>query len=270
MVTGMSYYCESCKIHLSCNKALKRHYLSERHKKKENIQDSKHICDCGKSFSCASNLCRHKKACVHVKSKIVKDDTTNCNQIVVDQLIHHNQIMAKQLEILTSKISNILVKGTNNTTNTTTNNIETQNVIVVNSFGSENTEYITDKIVRKLIETPYTSLPMLIEKIHFDPDHPENHNIKVTNKKLNYAEVVKDNKWVTTNKKKAIEDMIENGYNMLGDKYSENIEDINELKQERFGNFQKKYNDEDKDLLRELKEEVNMKVINGSKEIHNK
>ena len=33
---------------------------------------------------------------------------------------------------------------------------------------------------------------MKIIKIHFDPNHPENHNIKVTNRKNNYAKIIKD------------------------------------------------------------------------------
>ena len=64
--------------------------------------------------------------------------------------------------------------------------------------------------------------------------------------------------------------MIENGYNILGDKYTDNIDNIQDVKQERFESFQKKYNEEDKDLMRDLKEEVNVKLINGSKDVHNK
>ena len=62
-------------------------------------------------------------------------------------------------------------------------------------------------------------VPQLIEKIHFDPEHPENHNIKITNKKMNYAEIVKNNKWVTANKKKVIDDVIQKSYNLLDETY---------------------------------------------------
>ena len=77
---------------------------------------------------------------------------------------------------------------------------------------------------------PFTCLPKIIERIHFDPEHPENHNIKVTNQKNNYAKIVKDNKWITTNKKQAIDTMIQNGYGLLEEKYQDNKESISEFK----------------------------------------
>ena len=135
----------------------------------------------------------------------------------------------------------------------------------MNSFGHENIDHLTDQIICKLIKTaPFTSVPQLIEKIHFDPDHPENHNIKITNKKLNYAEVVRDNKWVTANKKKVIDDVIQKSYDLLDEKYTENKEDISEKRQERFQNFQEKYEQADEELLRNIKNDVDLLLINGT------
>ena len=57
----------------------------------------------------------------------------------------------------------------------------------INAFGKENVEYLDDKTIAACIERVYKSIPAILEKIHFDPKHPENHNIKITNKKLPYA-----------------------------------------------------------------------------------
>ena len=171
----------------------------------------------------------------------------------------------------------LLGKSTKNTTKNTTNNIQTlnsienQNVnIVVNSFGHENIDHLTYQIICKLIKTaPFTSVPLLIEKIHFDPEHPENHNIKITNKKLNYAEVVKNNKWVTANKKKVIDDVIQKSYDLLDEKYTDNKDDISEKRQERFQNFQEKYEQADEELLRNIKNDVDLLLINDTNEYKN-
>lgn len=140
---------------------------------------------------------------------------------------------------------------------------------MVNSFGNENTNHITDQIICRLIQTaPFTCVPQLIEKIHFDPEHPENHNIKITNKKMNYAEIVKNNKWVTANKKKVIDDVIQKSYNLLDETYSDNKEVMSERRQERFENFQDKFENQDENLHRNIKNDVDLILINGTNEIH--
>ena len=110
----------------------------------------------------------------------------------------------------------------------------------------------------------YKSIPSLLEKIHFDPKHPENHNIKITNKKLPYASIMGDNKkWKTVDRKDAIETMVLNGYNMLDEKYAENKEKVPALKQQNFEGFQSKFESEDKELMKQIKTEVDMMVLNG-------
>jgi hypothetical protein len=153
-----------------------------------------------------------------------------------------------------------------NTTQINTNNIETQNVniININAFGNENTDYIDDKAIMACIGRVYKSIPSLLEKIHFDPKHPENHNIKITNKKLPYASVMGNNqKWKTMDRKDAIESMVINGYNMLDEKYAENKEKLPSSKQQNFEGFQSKFESEDKDLMKQIKTEVDMMVLNG-------
>lgn len=266
----MNSYCKTCCIYIKDVKNLKRHYLSNRHKKNNLLTSEEltahHICCCGKVFTQSSNLSRHRKKCKQFLDSNIS--MNNANEAIVEQQKQQIQQQQGQIDTLTNQITMLLEKGIHNTTN----NIETQNVnIVVNSFGNENTEYLTDKIVCRLIQTaPFTCLPEIIEKIHFDPAHPENHNVKITNKKLNYAEIIKDNQWITTNKKKVIEKMIQNGYDILEDKFNDNKGSMSEVKQERFENFQQKYSEDDKELIKNIKDEVDIILINGTNNTHNK
>ena len=231
----MSYFCSTCSINLSCSKALKRHDTSKKHLKRlEN--NLKYICHCGRTFTQSSNLYRHKKNCNQTQPETNTETKINQPEQKLQLLQKENQEMREEMDELKKQVDGmdelrkqvemLLSKSTKNTTNNiqTLNSIENQNVhIVVNSFGHENIDHLTDQIICKLIKTaPFTSVPLLIEKIHFDPEHPENHNIKITNKKLNYAEVVKNNKWVTANKKKVIDDVIQKSYDLLDEKYTDN------------------------------------------------
>ena len=264
----MEYYCNICNKQYSTNKILKKHFQTEGHKRRSCPQQTIYKCACLQSFTKLPALYRHRKKC----NVYLRPARTNDTQQVIG-LIHENQQMKTEIQHLRKYIET-LIHNPHNIQNQhnniqTQNNIETQNVIVVNSFGQENTEYLTDQIVSKLIQNgPFTCLPKIIERIHFDPDHPENHNIKVTNKKLNYAEIVKDNKWVTTNKKHAIEAMIQNGYDLLDEKYQDNKESISDFKQERFEDFQQKFQEEDKELVRTIKDEVDIALLNGTGYIH--
>jgi hypothetical protein len=270
-------YCSNCCIQFKTKRIYETHLKSNKHLKNTN-NDLKFKCDCGKFFSHRQSLSLHRKNCtIHTNPPIEYSNTT-----LVSTLIKTLQERDKQIEInkqemdtLRKQVETLLEKSTSNptgntTTNTTNNgNVHSQanigNIIVVNSFGHENIDHLTDQIICKIIKTaPFTSVPQLIEKIHFDPDHPENHNIKITNKKLNYAEIVKNNKWVTANKKKIIDDVIQKSYDLLDDKYTDNKDDISEKRQERFHNFQEKYEQADEELLRNIKNDVDLLLINGT------
>ena len=56
--------------------------------------------------------------------------------------------------------------------------------------------------------------------------------------------------------------MIDNGYNMLDDKFQEKL---TENKQKHFKNFQTKYEDGDKDTIKDIKNKVELLVINKSR-----
>jgi len=175
----------------------------------------------------------------------------------------------KEIEEMKAQISLLLDKQSGTTTNTNSNNtnIDTQNnniTININSFGNENTEYIDDKAILQCIGRVYKSIPALLQKIHFDPHHPENHNIKITNKKLPYASVMGTNQiWKTMDRKDAIDKMVTNGYYMLDEKYETNKEKFDPRKQKHFEGFKDNFESEDKTTIKTIRGDVEMMVING-------
>ena len=172
--------------------------------------------------------------------------------------------MKAEQQDLRAKIAILL---DNNTSNITTNNINNNNNITINinAFGKENLEYIDVPAIVECIDRVYKSIPAVLEKIHFDPKHPENHNIRITNKKLPYASIMDNNsKWKTVDRKDAIESMVYSGYNFLDEKYPNTKLLVSERKQNHFEGFQEKFKEEDKELRKQLKTDVELLVLNSS------
>ena len=151
--------------------------------------------------------------------------------------------------------------------NTTNNNIN----INIHSFGNENLDYLNDSTIEGCINRVYDSIPRLIETIHFHPKHPENHNIKVTNKKLPHATYLdEDKQWKLMNKDDAIHTMVENGYSILESKFKEDPSKFTEERRRHYRRFQENYDNEDKETMKRIKNDVELVLYNGTKELMKK
>jgi hypothetical protein len=248
--------------------SLDRHNASKKHKTRSSPSVNKYTCECGKYYLHRQSLNTHKLSCVAKVPPAENGVTSNQEILHQLQIYEMKQAFEKERHEMMIAFNQILEKhaGTGTTNNTTNNNnIETQNInIIINAFGNENTDYIDDKAILACIGRVYKSIPSLLEKIHFDPKHPENHNIKITNKKLPYASVMGNNqKWKTVDRKDAIETMVLNGYNLLDEKYTENKDKISTSKQLNFEGFQSKFESEEKEIMKQIKTDVDTMVLNG-------
>lgn len=274
--------CNTCDVEFSSNKGLYQHIKGKRHINKENGTTPvlQYACGCGRTYSYKQSLQLHRNSCNSTAAPSVTEIIEELkNTVLEERKIHqqereqyqkeHNEIKA-QMSILLDKYAQTTTSHNTNTSTTNSNNntnIETQQnniTININAFGNENLDYIDDKSIISCIDRVYKSIPTLLEKIHFDPDHPENHNIKITNKKLPYASVMGNNKkWRTVDRKDAIDSMVSNGYNLLDEKYTENKDKFAPSKQQRIEGFLSKCETEDKDVMKQIRSEVDMMVLNG-------
>ena len=147
------------------------------------------------------------------------------------------------------------------TVNNTTNN-NTQNIIVVNNYGKENTDYLTFEKIKNLIDRPYDSVQELIKMLHFDSNHPENHNVKITNKKEPYALVWNDPIWELRKKKSVVKDLVDKGYMMI-DTTHDDIDKPNK----KYINFQNNYEDNSTNIKDKIEAESEIVIINETKKI---
>ena len=110
------------------------------------------------------------------------------------------------------------------------------NQIIINNHGEEDLKYITAEYLTELLKIPYNSVPQLIKQIHFHPEHPENHNLKITNKKLPYIQVYMDKQWHLKDKKEVIDSIVDKSIGILDDHFDEQ-DKLNDSQKERYITF---------------------------------
>ena len=251
------FYCKDCYIGFNQLHHYNYHLESKKHKNRISNKDLLYICSiCKKHFSHSSSLYRHRVKCKE------EEEVKEIPKIDLETEIRE---LRKKIEDLEKTKQNIKNQNNTNIQKQDNTNIKTQNNIIINCFGNENLDYITDKVILHCIDKIYGAIPLLIEKIHFDPEHPENHNIQIPNKKLPHAKIMNNkSEWQFVNKKDAIDTMVDNGYNILDEKFHEKSLEMAENKQKHFRNFQTKYEDGDKNTIKDIKDKVEMLVINKS------
>lgn len=228
----------------------------------DSIVDSKNdkikhfeCCYCNKNFSRKNNLVRHQKNC---KSKNKIGDENETLRKENEYLVKKVEEMFLKMNKMEEEIKNYKKNNFNNSFNTIKNN-----KIQINSYGCENIDYITDKVFMKLLNTPLSAIPKLIELKHFNPSHPENHNVKITNIHDKFAKIYKDNKWLISHKKNVIQELVDNGYADFEEFKDLNEEEVTFKIKEKYKKLEKYYMENPDQLYK--KSEVS--VINGTSKV---
>ena len=227
---------------------------------------NKFKCDyCCKFYSTNSNLHKHLKVC-KIKKKTDEQNKITLLEKDKDELIE----TVEKLLIECSNMKEIIKTnntGNNNYSNNTNSNNTIHNTININNYGDEDTKYITKEyIVNLLANKPFKAIPEMIKHTHFNKEHPENQNIKLTNKKEPYVKVMKNNKWLYQDRKNTITDLIDKQHLKISDesvekKIEKNCSTIQKNNIERCNDL---YVNEDEDYLKRLYNESELVVINNS------
>ena len=206
-------------------------------------------CYCSKSYSKNSHMRRHEKTC-----KIKKENENEIN-------------LKEQVEQLQEIVEKLLCEKSNTITNITNNTNNSNNTIIINNYGDEDTKYITSDYILNLLKyKPAKVIPELIKYTHFNEAHPENQNIKITNKKEPYIKVLKNNKWEFQNKEETITYLIDRQQVHLMDENMEGkIEDsCSNTEKNNIERCSDLYNNDDKDYMKKIYNESELVIINNS------
>ena len=216
----------------------------------------KYVCEfCKREYSKNSNLHRHLKKCKKNENNLIKHMSEQIKNLEKEKE-SMRKLHAMEVKDLLSKVGNV--------TNITNN---TQQNIFINSYGNENLDYLSNNYLKNLIKAPYGAVPKLLKDIHFHNEHPENRNIKITNRKLPYVSIFKEQKWCLLNKKDVLETMVDAGYNILDFQYEKDKSGLSMLQSGRFKDFQKKYENSNNKLKKQLVKDTELTILNESKYI---
>tara|TARA_B100000686_G_scaffold341715_1_gene419536 strand:+ start:154 stop:1152 length:999 start_codon:yes stop_codon:yes gene_type:complete len=219
--------------------------------------------NCLMTFSRKDNLIRHQK--IRCKNSIKPENRINLETSSKEDLVNVIESMSNKIGTINSNNTNT---SNNQSHNTITDNKIQQNIsnnIVINNFGEEKTEHITSAFLDSLICAPFSSIPKLTNKIHFDSEHTDNKNIKITNRKDRFAKVFKNNEWVLVDRRDTIDDMIDTSYNILDEHGAKHIEKFNGFKRKNWTNFITRYDNEDAKMMKRIKNKIELDIINNSK-----
>jgi hypothetical protein len=190
------------------------------------------------------------------------------------QLQHENDQM--QLENLKNKLEiaelkEKFTKVTNNNNNNNNDNSKNKTVnitnITVNEFGSEKKEYISLKKKIQYIKEIYKCIPKYLEELHFNPNHPENQNVKWPNKKEDFCQVIENSKWVYKDKDDTYTKLKDQAFDELSGTYREHINRFEPRKQDRFEEFIEKYEAENKKLNKDLDKDIDILFLEAKNSV---
>lgn len=156
-----------------------------------------HKCpNCEKMFSARQSKHKHMSLCIN---------KTNNNDLQVQILHLKDQISQLEKQMYIPII---------NTQNNTTNNITQNNFnIIVRDLGSENKSYLTKELLSECFANK--DLVKLIDNIHCDTNHQENHNVRIKSLKRDLMEVKQNGRWIIADSDETLTTLIQNGYTVL-------------------------------------------------------
>lgn len=150
--------------------------------------------------------------------------------------------------------------------NTTINNVTNTIVNITLPYNETNHEFLNDNDYIQCINRMIMSVPNLIQKIHFDPDHPENHNIYISDCSRNKLLMYNGNNWTISNHKEMIDKLLID-HEYLIEEWLENGEDKYIELMKKFKEYMDKKSEigvEDK-----IKEEINLILYNNRNVVKN-
>jgi hypothetical protein len=235
-----------------CNKHFANKYNLNTHNKKFHkeieliIEKKKFPCRiCNKIYSCKQSRFVHEKKC-----KDKKEITINLITDIENKLIE-----------LEKKIDTNNINNNNNNKNINNNNSGIINQIIINNYKEDNHSYISNNFKDVLFKSLSNSnnyskpIPRLIENIKFNPNHKENHNVKIKSDRSKISFVYDENKWKVINKNELLDELLNYGYDLFKQFFIERKDELNEEIINYYNKFKESY-------ILKLKKKIKKKIEN--------
>ena len=225
------------------------------------IENEKYSCKyCGQKYKHKQSVTKHiKYSCTKNKT----EDLTELVRLLNLQLEKQNndfqsqlQSQTKQIETQTKQIEKLMGKLEINNTYNTHNTINNVNINLLN-YNDTDTSHLTDSDYEKCIKQVYNCVMKMIERVHFNPEKPENMNVYISNIKSKHIMMYKDNKWILVNKEE-LESIYQDKERLI-----ENWMEENDNKDPQLIEKFNKYLKMDENKLKEVYDDVKLMMFNN-------
>jgi hypothetical protein len=215
---------------------------------------------CNNNFSTNFNLEKHMKICgsgtaEYLKQQIKEKEKQfkEKEKQIKEQLKQINE-KDKQINEKDKQIEQLIQKAGNTTIN---------NTIVLLSFDNADRSHLTDEKNYYLLSRKFMAIPYLVKEIYFNPNVPQNHNIKLTNLRDNLISLHVDNKWIKTDKNEVIEKLLDSNERYLENWANDSVDQYPDAIEKFQSYLEIKENDEKSD--EKLKRELELLIFNKGK-----
>ena len=271
-----NYFCKLCEYNTNLVSHYNRHLQTDKHQKRvknsTQIQqlfsiDSTQIqqklnlnfvCKyCNKTFKHMQSMYRH------IKYSCKKNKDEDLNELV---RLMNLQLEKKdeQIETLTKQIEKLMGKLQIQNNFVNSNIIQNNNNIQLLAYKNTDISHLTKKDYINSIKKMNFCVKYLIEKVHFNPDKPENMNIYISNLKNKYIMIYDGQTWTARDKKTEIDNLFLDK-EMLLEQWLEE-ECYPELKDKFVKYLNNKDNDE---TINMIKDEIKLMMYNNKSMIEN-
>lgn len=242
----------------------------------------KFICNyCGGQYTRKNNLNYHiKHFCKGTEQKKGEKISSKKSDKSTEKILE----LEKRIDEIskTSKVVNNFNNLTNNVQ--TINNQINNNYYQVNTYGKEKDIEISEDFLVKVIKNPIKGIPDLISMHHFNPEKPENHNVRYNGKRSSHLDIYNGEFWEAKDKGEVIHDMIVSKKDIADDFFDEAVENkkvenkvidnynlfsekidryVNAILSEL--NYEAELIEQDKDLYKQLYKQVELMMINAQR-----
>lgn len=224
---------------------------------------------CNKVFAHKSSYYRHQKERCQ-KNREPKEGHINLSELhdMLDALNNRVETVIKENEELKTQLSkNTMYTGNNMSHNhinshNTTNNIINNNIKIL-PFGKEDLSFISDEIYKKILSKGFSSVNFFVDHVHYNKEHPQNHNLYISNMKDNYVLYYDGETWQLGNKKEVIDTVFDKNKDILEIKFNELSENLNKTELEKkYKYFMKLLNNEDDEIESNMKNDIKLTLYN--------
>jgi hypothetical protein len=163
--------------------------------------DSNYECiTCHKTFQDSANLNRH------LQTKQHKNNHEMVSALKTMMLDFKKEVLAKIDEVNVNKTTNV-DPSSFNLVNDNSNNINNNINFHIENL-KDTKDFLSDDRKYHLLQRGRMALPYLVEDVNFNPDHPENHNMYISNNKTKVVHIKRNGQWESHKGREIISEVI--------------------------------------------------------------